>query len=114
MNKEIARTILSDVKAAYFLWKNENYKKRLREAYDYIKAEGVNSLEEFKKRKEKLLSTPNILGNNLYILLEEIDKEHEMLSKQYIETLSKETYNSKPVQSDFITHCPIKTKTRNI
>ena len=69
---------------------------------------------ENRKRKEKLLSTPNILGNNLYILLEEIDKEHEMLSKQYIETLSKEIYNSKPVQSDFITHCPIKTKTRNI
>ena len=51
MNKEFAKTVLSDVKTAYLLWENENYKNRLREAYNYLKAEGINSLEDFNNRE---------------------------------------------------------------
>ena len=68
---------------------------------------------ENRQRKNSLINTPNVLGNNLYKLLTEIDKEYELLSEKYFESLSSELSNLKYKQDDFIIDCPIKVKTIN-
>lgn len=45
---------------------------------------------ENRRRKMKLLNTPNILGNGLYNLLNEIDEEYKLLSEEYSKALLKE------------------------
>ena len=65
---------------------------------------------ENRKRKEKLLSTPNVLGNNIYKLLEAIDEEYKSLSEEYKDALLKEIKKEVYTSSDSISDCPIKVK----
>ena len=51
MDPILCNTILEDMKTYFLMSNNENYKARLREAYDYIKAEGITTVEEFTARK---------------------------------------------------------------
>ena len=72
----------------------------------------LNALRlENRKRKERLISTPNILGNNIYKLLKEIDDEYELLSKEYKEVLIAEMKEKPSINSNPIPDCPIKMKT---
>ena len=52
MNLENARTVINDARTAYILRNNQNFRERLLEAYNYIKAQGVNTLEEFTTRRD--------------------------------------------------------------
>ena len=49
--KVTVKQVISDIRTYSIMSKNENYKARLFEAYEYLKRENVNSLEEFKKEK---------------------------------------------------------------
>ena len=72
----------------------------------------LNALRlENRKMKERLISTPNILGNNIYKLLKEIDDEYELLSKEYKEALIAEMKEKPSINSNPISDCPIKMKT---
>ena len=51
MNLNDVKTVVSDIRTAYILSKNNNYKERLYEAYEYLKQENVESLEDFESRK---------------------------------------------------------------
>ncbi len=66
---------------------------------------------ENRKRKERLISTPNIIGNNIYKLLKEIDDEYELLSKEYKESLIAAMKEKLSINSNPIPDCPIKMKT---
>ena len=66
---------------------------------------------ENRKSKKRLISTPNILGNNIHMLLKEIDDEYEVLSKQYKEALIAEMKEKISLKSNSIPDCPIKVKT---
>ena len=66
---------------------------------------------ENRKMKERLISTPNIIGNNIYKLLKEIDDEYELLSKEYKEALIAEMKEKLSINSNPIPDCPIKVKT---
>lgn len=65
---------------------------------------------ENRKRKEKLLSTPSILGNNKYKILKEIDDEYELLTIEYKETLITKMIEKIPINSNSTPDCPIKVK----
>ena len=47
MDPKLLKVILEDMKTYFLMNNNENYKARLREAYDYIKAQGIVSAEQF-------------------------------------------------------------------
>ena len=49
------KQVISDIRTYSIMSKNENYKARLFEAYEYLKRENVSSLEEFKKREDLLV-----------------------------------------------------------
>lgn len=66
---------------------------------------------ENRKRKKRLISTPNIIGNNIYKLLKEIDDEYELLSKEYKEALIAEIKEKPSINSNPIPDCPVKVKT---
>ena len=66
---------------------------------------------ENRKMKERLLSTPNIIGNNIYKILKEIDDEYELLSKEYKEALIAEMKEKPSINSNSIPDCPVKVKT---
>ena len=67
---------------------------------------------ENRKMKEKILSTSNILGDNLYELLKKLDDEYELLLKEYKKILREEIRNESDVQSKIVYDCPIKGKIR--
>lgn len=50
-NLEFAEIVVSDIRSFYIMDKNDNYKNRLKEAYNYLKEVGVTSLEDFLNRK---------------------------------------------------------------
>lgn len=50
-NINFAKQVIKDIRTFYIMSANENYKDRLFEAYEYLKSEGVQSLEDFKTRK---------------------------------------------------------------
>lgn len=53
--KVTVKQVISDIRTYSIMSKNENYKARLFEAYEYLKRENVSSLEEFKKREDLLV-----------------------------------------------------------
>ncbi len=67
---------------------------------------------ENRKMKKKILSTSNILGDNLYELLKKLDDEYELLLKEYKKILREEIRNESDVQSKIVYDCPIKGKIR--
>ena len=50
-NINFAKQVIKDIRTFYIMSANENYKDRLFEAYEYLKSEGVQSLEDFQTRK---------------------------------------------------------------
>lgn len=64
-----------------------------------------------RKRKERLINNPNIIGNNIYELLKEIDNEYELLSKEYKEALIAEMKEKSSINYNYIPDCPVKVKT---
>ena len=69
-------------------------------------------LEENRQIKEKILSVPNFLGDNLYELLTRIDNEYEELQKKYREAIDKEPEISRWKIKQLSDDCPIHTKIR--
>lgn len=49
---DTAKTVISDIKTYNLLIKNENYKERLLEAYEYTKERGFTTYEEFSTAKD--------------------------------------------------------------
>lgn len=52
MDNNLAKLVIKDIRTYSILSRNENYKERLREAYDYTKSIGVTSVEEFTTRQD--------------------------------------------------------------
>ena len=51
MDPKLLEVILEDMKTYFLMNNNENYKARLREAYDYVKAQGITTVEDFTSRQ---------------------------------------------------------------
>lgn len=68
--------------------------KNTPEIVDY--SEVINALR-LKNRtiKEKIMKTPNILGNNIYNLLDDLDNQYKELSIDYKDAIKKERQKSK-------------------
>lgn len=66
---------------------------------------------ENRKREERLISTPNIIGNNIHKLLKEIDDEYELLLKEYKEAIIAEMKEKPSINFNSIPDCPVKVKT---
>ena len=49
------KQVISDIRTYSIMSKNKNYRERLYEAYEYLKRENVNSLEDFRKREDLLV-----------------------------------------------------------
>ena len=47
---EQALEVISDIRTYSIMSQNENYRDRLYEAYEYIKSEGIQNLDDFKSR----------------------------------------------------------------
>ena len=45
------KCVINDIRTIYILYNNENYRNRLQEAYDYIKSERIESIDDFTKRE---------------------------------------------------------------
>ena len=83
--------------------------KNTKEIEDYPIVINTLCLEN-RRKKERLLSNPNILGNNLYKLLKEIDDEYEILLKDYKKSLTIGIKETPSIISNHIPNCPIKVK----
>ena len=116
LNGKLMRNILSsngDVSIDSFFELVSIAEKNAPEIVDYPNVLNAMCIEN-RKRKEKILDTPNILGNNLYQLLEELDSEYELLSKELIRSINLEMNNLKNIQTTCFLDCPIKVKIKSI
>lgn len=92
MDKGMVRTVLSDIKTAYLVYNNPNYSERLREAYDYIKAQGITSLKDFESREG--LSIGAFTYDEITIF-DRIDNDNEYLNMLLMAFSGMAEYNAR-------------------
>ncbi len=76
---EQAKTVISDIRTYNILTKNENYKERLYEAYEYIKERGFDTYEKFST------ATDNKVGAFTYTEITIFDR---LKNDEYRETIA--------------------------
>ena len=79
---------IQDVKTYNILIRNENYKARLLEAYNYLKNEGVKSVEDFTTREGLLVGA--FTYDEITIFDRVADREYAKKLTESYDTISKD------------------------
>lgn len=87
------KQVISDIRTYSILSRNENYKTRLYEAYEYLKKENVNSLEEFRKRDDLLIGA---------FTYDEITIFDRIKDQNYLKEISSAIFNINNNREEYI------------